>query len=286
MQGSLQVLNTPGGFSVQQVSEEAGEMAKAGLCRIASSSKSMGLNDGDLFLALAEGRSEFDAFGIQCKVLGYMNKFLGPVVTLVIFVVSTAVFLEVLVRKAVEVGSWIKRTVGGFFPILTFMAGGAVGAGLSQVFKDESEASERASALNTGALRGIFLGLLPAPIALALNNVVLPLVDQITGPSSTSGGNVAGALRFITPSAQIPGVTVPSTSGSPSLLSSVLSNPGNPAAGLASYGVGKLISGIGRLFKKKDAGVLTEEDFEGLSAETGLDATTLMDAVFDTNEEM
>lgn len=174
--------STNQGVVFSPVSEARDVGNSAAVSRISEAIRRGEMHPADVLIGLGKELDEFDAFGIFTRFYGRAMKFVGPGVVVVLSVVSILIVLTRLAAWGKEAISWIQKIVKEYWPL--FALGGAAAGGLYawNRFGDEEErdAEEVLQRVGVSALRGFFLGLLPAPLA-AVTNVIIEEAEQIFG---------------------------------------------------------------------------------------------------------
>lgn len=225
--------------------------AKEKLRVFSETSADTGLSDGEILVALAEGRDSLDPFGMICRFIGTVMRYLGPWITAVIVGISAVLFVRFVCSKIQQVGVWLKDVLSN----IPFVSSGLRALGiLDNNAKDAY--NDAASGLAGVALSAAIEGAFPALVWKPLNAVV----DQLTGPEAA-----ATQQPSMIPSAL--GAAIGAARTQPTLATQVASG----LAGGAGSAVGSAIDKVLSLFGKDGDVEFTNEELQSLAQLTGRD---------------
>jgi len=188
----LGVYNVSRGLSAMEESQST--RCKAALSALLKNAQSIGLKDGEILLALGEGRDMLDPFGMFTAFWGRMMKYLGTPFAVALSLLSILALVDWLVDKVDDVGRWIGKLFAGI-PGMFFWSGVKNSAGLNDA-DSVYDMSGPIQKIAGAGLRGFVYGLLPPPIAGAIAAGLAALTGfgsaMASSPVSTAAGGAIG----------------------------------------------------------------------------------------------
>lgn len=249
------------GLEFTPVNEARKAAVESGLASISSALARGEITPDTVFLGLASQLDELDGFGIFLRFYGRAMRIVSPAVILVLSIISVLVVLHRLSAWGKEAVEWIKKMVSDFWP---FIAVGAVGTGAAYAWwrwgdeESERDAGETLTRIGINALRGFFLGLLPAPVAAVASVIVGEIADVIGRGEAVA----AGAAQVGSAPGQALKAGLTSWGGAGGAVNPIAPAVGAISAGrtlasVASEGLKKIIEGA---LGEKDDVLLTGEE--------------------------
>jgi hypothetical protein len=174
-----------------EASTSAKRAALAVLERIASSREAAGLEDHELFAAIARGSSKKSGLHWLCRLNGTLVEYLTSWGTLVLFSVSLISTLVVIKQNAKRVWGMFTDFVTKH-PFVTAGLGFGLGVGAGMLLKDGEE--EAACDVLSGAVRAS----LPGPIAAVVGGMTDTIAKGDTrnaAPITSVGGPIQGNIN-------------------------------------------------------------------------------------------
>lgn len=251
---------TRSGVVVTGINKPAIAQLKDALARASCEAKDIGLNDYEIFDALARDRDYLDPTAITCRIVSGLQRTVGPGFALTGIIVAFIALARFVISVGSELGSYLKDVVMKYWP---WMAAASIAGGAGYFFFARDEEKENdldIGSLSTQALLGMFVGFLPQPLAFAVNNLVTELLRQTGGlgtamlgaaASPLASGVASGTASALRTTGMVPGTRTPGILGA-------VTSPMGPGFGLLSYGLSK----IGEKLFGKDASEITFTDNE------------------------
>jgi phage-related minor tail protein len=101
------------GLSISRINSAQSGQVKQSLKDISASSANMGISDGEILCALADGRDKFDPFGIFCTVYGTLMRFMGSTIVLVLALIGLVLVARWIATAVANFGEWLRSAAGG-----------------------------------------------------------------------------------------------------------------------------------------------------------------------------
>lgn len=247
----------------------------------------LGMDGGDILLALAQDLKTWDPFNIFCRLWGNCMKWMTEWGGAVASVVSIFLLIELLARLGASFIAVINRLSKTWWGkgILAAAGAAAVGAGAAIFFdedekKEQEEMSPEEKAAMSEAVRGVFYDFLPGPVRAMLVPFIGLVANQVSGAvESGATGKVANKVQKAV--ASLPNVA----SGAVAAVAPVLSAQNSFMSALGSGAVDLAGKGIGWLVEQafsKDADELTDAEWDSLGVEVGTTGAALKQAYTDS----